>query len=572
MITSKEDMNRTHRQEKNKRTEDNKRDSLLRVENLSVFFRQRKSSNCVVKDLSFEVRKGEILGIVGESGSGKTMTALSIMGLLQKNARVEGNIYFQDINLPNLREEQFRKIKGKEISMIFQEPMTSLNPLMTIGEQLDEMIYLHDKKASSSNRREKVLEGLGEAGLNSQSVYDKYPHQLSGGMRQRAMIAMAMLHKPALLIADEPTTALDVTIQAQILKLIKQMNEESGTAVILISHDLGVIKSICDRVLVMKDGIIVEEGSIKEIFENPQNDYTKLLLDSVPTLNNQFGTDINTSLHQKEHNINNDLDNGTPKDAGVQRKSICNKLKDSNPILTVKDLDVFYEDSNRGNFKKTEKNQILKKVSLQIKQGECFGIVGESGSGKSTLAKAILGLVTDYKGEISLADSHPQMVFQDPYGSLNPSKKVGWILEEPLRLRGKLSKEKRVEKVYDILKRIGLNKDYGNRYLYQLSGGQRQRVAIGVALIQESKFIILDEPVSALDVTVQAQILKLLMELKEEYGLSYLFISHDLKVVNQMCERVGVMKEGEIVENTTIEKLFNQPTHPYTKKLLEAVL
>lgn len=520
-------------------------DGLLRVNSLSVGFKLKDTYKEVVDQISFTIGKGEILGIVGESGSGKTMTALSIMGLLANEARLKGSILFQGVDLVRLKRDDFRKMKGRDIAMIFQEPMTSLNPLMTIGFQIDEMLYLHEKGLSPALRKKKVLESLQSAGLDqSEYIYNQYPHQLSGGMRQRVMIAMSMINNPKLLIADEPTTALDVTIQAQILKLIKKMNKEHATSVILISHDLGVIRSVCDKVLVMQNGVIVEEGHVGEVFHHPKHEYTKMLLKSAPTI----------------------------KDLSSNTLKIMEAKVDKEIILSVKNLEVSYQESNLSEYKKVNSRQILKKVFLQIQAGESFGIVGESGSGKSTLAKAVLGLITDSKGEIILKDKSPQMVFQDPISSLNPSKKVRWILEEPLRLKGGLSKEKRRLKVNLVLERIGLNEEYGQRYLRQLSGGQRQRVAIGVALIQESKFIILDEPVSALDVTIQAQILSLLKELQKEFGLSYLFISHDLKVIYQMCDRVGVMKDGEIIENTTVKELFHSPTHPYTKRLLEAVL
>lgn len=523
-----------------------KYEDILNIDSLAVGFKIKKSNRNVVNHISFAIKQGEILGIVGESGSGKTMTALSIMGLLSKEAKLEGRILYKGLDLVQLKRDNFRKLKGKDISMIFQEPMTSLNPLMTIGDQLDEMLYLHQKGLTIEVRKKEIIESLNAAGLlDGAGIYNKYPHQLSGGMRQRVMIAMAMINKPGLLIADEPTTALDVTIQSQILELIKKMNQDQGTSVILISHDLGVIKSICDRVLVMQNGDIVEAGTTEEIFQRPQKEYTKLLLMSIPEIENKVKKAQSLELN------NNQI---------------------HNPILSVKDLEVSYEESNLGNFKKVKSKQVLKKVSLTVHEGECFGIVGESGSGKSTLAKAILGLINDCSGEVKLFDKSPQMVFQDPTSSLNPSKKVNWILEEPLRLKGGISKDKRAEKVGQILERIGLDREYGQRYLRQLSGGQRQRVAIGVALIQESKFIILDEPVSALDVTIQAQILSLLKELQNEFGLTYLFISHDLKVIYQMCDRVGVMKEGLMVENKSVQEVFHSPTHPYTRKLLEAVL
>lgn len=523
---------------------------LIKVEDVTIGFRHKGSVSKVTDKVSFQLEEGEILGIVGESGSGKTMTALAIMGLLSKDAEVlEGSILFEHKDLLKLKQEELRKINGNQISMIFQEPMTSLNPVITIGHQIEEMLLLHEPELHSAERKKRVLEALQEAGLKEpESLIQKYPHQLSGGMRQRVMIAMAMICSPKVLIADEPTTALDVTIQAKILKLIKKLNKDHGTSVILISHDLGVIKSICKRALVMQDGKIVEEGMVEDIFSNPSKDYTKKLLAAMP---------------------------GRESEIKDKSKSKAEEIRDTgekDTILEIHDLDVFYEESAKKVFAKKKFKKVVNKVSLSLKYGEILGIVGESGSGKSTLAKAITGLIKDMSGEIKLKDKKPQMVFQDPYGSLNPAKKVNWILEEPLKIAGGYTKQERKEKVLQILNEVGLKEKHGERYLSQLSGGQRQRVAIGVAIIQNSRLIVLDEPVSALDVTVQAQILELLKKLREEHDLSYLFISHDLNVIYQMCDRVCVMYQGEIVETADIEDLFHQPNHPYSKKLLETMV
>jgi len=527
-----------------------KEDILVKVEGLTLGFPVRKEKNTVIDGISFSLKQGEILGLVGESGSGKTMTALAIAGLLPEAAKVfEGKIIFSSKNLFNLKQQELRQLKGREISMIFQEPMTSLNPVMTIGFQIEEMLLLHERGLSPEKRKTKIYAALEEAGLKDvKELYYKYPHQLSGGMRQRVMIAMAMICKPRLLIADEPTTALDVTIQAQILKLLKKLQKEHNTAILLISHDLGVIRHICSRALVMKNGKIEEQGLVEEIFFSPRTSYTKELIEAVPVIDKEMG--------------------------GINVSSVS--LKNSNSekvILSVKDLEVRYEEKAKGFLKEKSYKQVVNRVSLHLLEGESLGIVGESGSGKTTLAKAVLGLIDNWKGDIKLVEKSPRMVFQDPYQSLNPSKKVGWILEEPLKLSGSgYRKEERQNKVDNILTRIGLNVSYKDRYLSQLSGGQRQRIAIGVALIQNSKFIVLDEPVSALDVTVQAQILNLLKELREEYKLSYLFISHDLKVIHKMCDRVCVMYQGEIVEEASVSELFTEPSHEYSKKLLEAVL
>ena len=523
---------------------------LLTGEHIAIGFQQDGVMNKVVDDVSFQLREGEILGIVGESGSGKTMTALAIAGLLKEDATIlGGSILFEDKDLLKLKSEELRKLKGKQISMIFQEPMTSLNPVMTVGYQVEEMLILHETELNHAERKDKAIAALQEAGLkNIEAFYHKYPHQLSGGMRQRVMIAMAMICNPKLLIADEPTTALDITIQIKILNLIKKMTQNHGTSVILISHDLGVIKNICTRALVMQAGKIVEEGLVEELFTNPVNEYTKKLIAAMPT------------REKKTHEV-------------VEASSNCeNKLIQEEKILQVRNLNIYYEETSQKLFAKKKKQQVVNNVSLELARGEILGIVGESGCGKSSLAKAIVGLITDTTGEIILNDVKPQMVFQDPYGSLNPAKKVGWILQEPLKVAGGYSKAERKIKMLQILNEVGLKDEYAERYLSQLSGGQRQRVAIGVALIQNSKLIVLDEPVSALDVTVQAQILELLKKLRKEYDLSYLFISHDLNVIYQMCDRVCVMYQGEIVETASIEELYQRPKHAYSRKLLEVVI
>lgn len=515
---------------------------LLKVENIKVEFDSKNGKKRVVEDISFALEKGEILGIVGESGSGKTMTSLSIMGLLDPKASLLGHIYYKGRDLLKIKEEEYRRLRGEEIAMIFQEPMTSLNPLLTVGRQIEEMLLIHEPKTEGGVRRERVLQSLRDAGLTEgESLYDKYPHQLSGGMRQRIMIAMAMILRPDILIADEPTTALDVTIQKKILELIYHLNQTYGTAVILISHDLGVIKTICHRALVMKDGQIVEMGEVADIFSNPQKEYTKKLISAMPSMKK-----------------------------GLEKQKKDRKEKDI--VLTLKDVDVFYEEKRDGLFGKKQKKQVVNKASLTLEYGETLGIVGESGSGKSSLAKAIVGLNKDIQGMISYKNVKPQMVFQDPYGSLNPAKKVGWILEEPLILSKVREKEERIRRIDLALEEVGLTTEHKNRFLSQLSGGQRQRVAIAAALIQNAKLIVLDEPVSSLDVTVQAQILTLLKKLQKEHNLSYLFISHDLNVVYQLCDRVCVMYKGEIIESGELLGIFKNPKKEYTKKLLSSVL
>lgn len=485
---------------------------MLDIKQLKVSFKGEEEA---VKDISFHMEKGEILAIIGESGSGKTMTALSIAGLLSKEADFDGEIWLEERNLAALPEKERRRVRGREISMIFQEPMTSLNPVMRIGDQVEEPLLLHET-LGKKERRERVLDALTLVGLKEpEKIYYSYPHQLSGGMRQRVMIAMAVILKPKLLIADEPTTALDVEIQDQILKLLLEINKKYQTAILFISHDLNVVRNFCSRILVMYRGEILEEGSAKEIFENPKEEYTKKLLNSIPK-------------------------------GGCFSK----KRPEKRPVLEVKDLHVYYPDQKGGvsGFFKKQKKEVIHGISFTVSEGETVGLLGPSGCGKSTVSKAILGLNRMTEGEIIHHSSFPQMVFQDPYSSLNPAKTIGWILEEPLRVQGKLTKPERKKKVEAMLYKVGLSEEYSRRKPKELSGGQRQRVGIALALILESRFLIADEPVSALDVTIQAQILKLLKELKEELGLSYLFISHDRAVMEEMCDRILWMENGRIID------------------------
>lgn len=492
---------------------------MLDVKQLTVSFPGKYKAGSpsaweAVKGISFSMNQGEITAIIGESGSGKTMTALSIAGLLSKEAHMSGQISFLGRDLAKMPEKERRAVRGREISMIFQEPMTSLNPVMKIGTQVEEPLILHERM-NKEERRKRVMEALLMAGLKEpEKLYDAYPHQLSGGMRQRVMIAMAIILKPRLMIADEPTTALDVDVQNQILKLLTDINKEYRMGILFISHNLNVVRDFCHRIIVMYQGEIVEEGTPDDIFLRPRMDYTKRLLHSIPH--------------------------------GIQKKRAENKNK---PVLEIRNLHVFYPLERGGiSLFKKQKKEIIHDVSFQIREGETVGLVGGSGCGKSTLCKAVLGLNKMISGEILHATQYPQMVFQDPYGSLNPAKKIGWILEEPLRIQGRLSREERRKKALSMLERVGLSKEYAKRRPSELSGGQRQRVCIALALILESRLIIADEPVSALDVTIQAQILDLLKELKEEFGLSFLFISHDMAVVRELCDRILRMEEGRITE------------------------
>lgn len=533
-------------------TKENTTSPLVELSGLSVSFVQPdKSVKTVVNGMHLQMAEGEILGIAGESGSGKSMTALAMMGLLPQNAKEEvDTLTFEGRQLtpPKSKEVQKlrRELSGKDMAMIFQEPLTSLNPVLTIQKQMEETLLLHTKQ-DKNTRKALITEALREAGLkNPTELLSQYPHQLSGGMRQRVMIAMAMIHKPRLLIADEPTTALDAVTEQEIVRLIRKLSGKEHTAVLFISHNLNLLRSLCDRVIIMKDGNIVEEGKTRDIFESPRQEYTKALMDAV------------VSGPKEEQNI---------------------ALREDEKALTVKNVNVVFR-KKTPIFHPQLYVHAVNNVSFEVKAGEIFGIVGESGCGKSTLLKTIAGLDRHFDGEISHTKEKNgvQMVFQDPYTSLNPAKRVGWILEEPLRLWQRQQKkdskealpgkEERRQRVLEMLEKTELPREFENRYISELSGGQRQRVAIAAALMLRPKLVLLDEPVSALDVTVQAQILKLLLDLQKEYGLTYLFVSHDMAVVRKICDRVMVMKDGRMVECGPAEEVFLHPKQKYTKTLV----
>lgn len=532
-------------------------ETILRVGNLSVSFRTRDQEVEAVKGVSFEVRKGETLGIVGESGSGKSVTARAIMRLLPTPPAdiKEGEIFFLGNKIANYSEKEMESIRGRDIGMIFQDPMTSLNPTMKIGKQIAEGLIKH-QKLSKKEAKFQALEMLKLVGIrNSELRYNQYPHEFSGGMRQRVMIAIALACRPALLIADEPTTALDVTIQAQILSLMKQMQERFGTSIILITHDLGVVAGMCDRVVVMKEGAIVESGTTEEIFANPQHPYTLKLLNALPRL-----------------------------DEPKRAKPASLILKNSNlerPLIEVKSLKQYF-DLGKGNILKA-----VNDISFHIREGETLGLVGESGSGKSTTGRAILRLHQPtggdvlYQGiavnrlsaqEMKTMRRYMQMIFQDPYASLNPRLRVADIIGEALDVHRLVSsgteRKKRIEELLDM---VGLEPAFAERYPHEFSGGQRQRIGIARALAVDPKFIVCDEPLSALDVSIQAQVVQLLEELQQRLGLTYLFIAHDLSMVKHISDRVAVMYMGKIVELAESEELYANPQHEYTKSLLAAV-
>jgi len=525
--------------------------TLVQVRNLSVDFGQGAETLHAVKRVSFSIGNGETVALVGESGSGKTVSALSILRLLPYPAASHptGEIYFRGRNLLTASEEAMREIRGGRISIIFQEPMTSLNPLHTIEKQVGETLKLH-RSMNDKDARARVLELLTKVGIpEAEKRLDAYPHQLSGGQRQRVMIAMALANEPDLLIADEPTTALDVTIQAQILELLKDLQQEMGLSMLLITHDLGIVRKMAERVYVMKSGEIVEQGRTESVFAAPEHPYTRHLISAEPK--------------------------GAPPKAD----------DGANVVLETSDLKVWFP-IKQGLLRRTVDHiKAVDSVSLTLRQGQTLGVVGESGSGKTTLGLALMRLISS-KGPITYlgrridglnsAEMRPlrremQIVFQDPYGSLSPRLSVGQIIEEGLLIQQpSLSFEQRRDKVGKALDEVGLDPAAQDRYPHEFSGGQRQRIAVARAMVLEPKFIMLDEPTSALDMSVQAQIVDLLRDLQAKRDLSYLFISHDLKVVRALSNYVIVMKNGRIVEEGPSEQIFTSPREDYTRALLAA--
>jgi len=531
----------------------------LHVAGLTVSVRGEEGERDVVRDLSFSLSRGETLCIAGESGSGKSMTSLAIMGLLpQPQARISGgSIRLGSTELVGMSEQLMRAIRGNRIAMIFQEPMTSLNPVLTIGRQLTEAIETH-ASLSRGEARKRAIEALRAVRIpHPEGRLRQYPHELSGGMRQRVMIAMALALKPDVLICDEPTTALDVTVQGEVLELLRDLQREQDTSVILITHDMGVVAEMADRVIVMRHGQMVEEGSVADIFARPQADYTRELLAAVPRMGKgEVGA----------------------RDAQAQQEPPA-------PIVDVRDLTVGFNLTGGFFGRVTHRVHAVEGVNFSIQPGETLSLVGESGCGKSTTAKAIAGLVP-YAGKIvvsgrdlaSLSKAERmnvrrdvQMIFQDPYASLDPRMSVGELVAEPLLIHGIGSRANRREQVASLFQHVGLSADQIDRYPHEFSGGQRQRICIARALALKPKLIVADESVSALDVSVQQRVLKLLKQLQSEFGVAYLFISHDMAVVENISDRVAVMYLGQIVEMGTRAQLFGNPQHPYTKRLIEAV-
>lgn len=565
-------------------------EKIIEVNDLKVSFLRQKQWFEVVKGVNFSVNKGEIVGLVGESGSGKSVSSLAIMGLLpEKYSKINGgSIIFYDntnkstINLANLDEKKHQLLRGKRIAMIFQEPMTALNPVQKCGMQVLEMILLHNNNFSNKQSKERVLELFKEVLLpDVERIYNSYPHELSGGQKQRVMIAMALSCNPDLLIADEPTTALDVTVQKTILDLLKSLQQKYGIGILFITHDLGVIKQIADRVIVLYKGEIVEQGDVNDVFFNPQHPYTKGLIASRPPIN-QRPKHLLTVSDFVNDNIPT-LDYITPK----QREINHEILYSQNPMLRVKNLFVKYVVDKNLFGKVTKKVNAVNNVSFDVYKGETLGLVGESGCGKTTIGRTILQLIESSSGEIEFEGiklnniskkelrnirKKIQIIFQDPYSSLNPRLPIGEAIQEPMRIHKLYNYEKqRKEKVLELLEKVGLERSHYNRYPHEFSGGQRQRIGIARCLALEPEIVICDESVSALDVSVQAQVLNLINDLKRDLNFTCIFISHDLSVVKFMSDRMIVMQSGNIVEFGEADLIYSHPQTSYTKRLISAI-
>lgn len=559
--------------------------TLLEVNNLQVEFVSGEASIAVVKELSFAIKAGEMLAIVGESGSGKSVTSLALMGLLPSNAVLKGNVLFQKqnhkpINLLQIKGKEWQKLRGTDIAMVFQEPMTSLNPVFTCGYQVMEALQLH-QQLTRAQAKQQAIQLFREVQLpDPEAMIDRYPHQISGGQKQRVMIAMAISCNPALLIADEPTTALDVTVQKTILTLINSIRKKIKMSVIFITHDLGLVADIADTVVVMHKGKIVEQGNSIEVLNNPAHPYTRALMacrpvlhkrgERLPVVSNYF-----SALQEFQPNI------------APIAEDITTGTTPLSPVLTVADLKIYYPARKKLFTKSTGPFKAVDGVSFTVNKGEIVGLVGESGCGKTTLGRAILQLIPATAGKIILNGTDLcvlkksaltplrkdlQIVFQDPYGSLNPRLTIGNAIIEPMRVHGiGTNNSERKNKAMALLEKVNLNADHFNRYPHQFSGGQRQRICIARALALNPSFLIFDESVSALDVSVQAQVLNLINDLKKTFHFTAIFISHDLAVVRYISDRILVMQQGKIVEAGYSDSIYENPQHPYTKQLIDAI-
>ncbi len=574
---------------------------LLTIDNLSVDFVTESGVTSAVQNISIEIKKGETVAIVGESGSGKTVTSLSILQLLPVPPATykSGKIFFSEdgiskLNLPDLPEKDLRQIRGNKISMIFQEPMTSLNPVKTCGSQVMEAIMLH-KKTSRKEAKEKTIELFTHVQLaDASAMLQRYPHQISGGQKQRVMIAMAMSCDPALLIADEPTTALDVTVQKTILQLIKDLQQEKDMSVIYITHDLGLVAEIADKVIVMYKGLIVETGTVKEIFLSPKHPYTRALISCRPNAASKgkllpvISDFINKNGdNSRENNLAKAPNIVSTENNTTEPKLITSTINTSTPLLKVENLKVYFPIKKSFTGKILQETKAVDDVSFSVTKGETLGLVGESGCGKTTLGRTLIRLIKPTAGNIffngkniaTIPDEEMrkmrkdiQIIFQDPYGSLNPRLTIGKAIDEPMKIHKILPSEKqRREKIMNLLEKVDLKPEHFNRYPHEFSGGQRQRICIARALSLNPDFIICDESVSALDVSVQAQVLNLLNELKEELGFTCIFISHDLGVVHYISDRIMVMNKGKIEETGTADEIYFTPKTLYTQNLIASI-
>jgi peptide/nickel transport system ATP-binding protein len=575
---------------------------LLEVKNLVTEFNTDEGSVKAVKGISFTLYRGETVGIVGESGSGKSVTSLSIMRLIPSppGKISSGEVIYhtkdgRQIDLLQIPEEEMRKFRGNDISMIFQEPMTSLNPVFTCGDQVMEAILLH-QKVDKEKAKAITLEMFEKVQLpDPPRIFDAYPHQLSGGQKQRVMIAMAMSCNPDILIADEPTTALDVTVQKTILELMNDLSMQLESSIVFITHDLGVIGEIADRVIVMYQGNIVETGDVLDIFKNPKHPYTRSLLacrpplgkrlSKLPTVKDFMRVEADGSITELNTSVEEAINKVVVSEATTKER--MEKLKEKTPILEVKGLKTWFPTNKNFFGKTTSWVKAVDDVSFQVYPGETMGLVGESGCGKTTLGRTILNLAPAHDGEVlfegrdilsmnsaDLKDLRKdmQIIFQDPYSSLNPRMTIGGAIQEPMSVHGLLSNEKeRKDKVESLLSTVGLDPNHYHRYPHEFSGGQRQRICIARALALNPRFIICDESVSALDVSVQAQVLNLLLNLREEFGFTYIFISHDLSVVKFMSDQMIVMNKGKIEEMGIADEIYNNPQKEYTQRLIGAI-
>jgi len=530
---------------------------LLEIRNLTVALPDDSDRRNAVENLSLQVDRGETVCVVGESGSGKSVTAHAVMQLLPRHALTisSGEILLEGVNLLELDTEAMRQYRGARLAMVFQEPMTALNPVMTVGDQIEETLLAHGQRDGRISRA-KVLELLADMHLpDPQTLQHCYPFELSGGQRQRVVIAMAMIMQPGLLIADEPTTALDVTTQAQILKLIDSLKRRLGIGILFITHDFGVVADIADRVAVMQDGRVVEFGACNDVLRHPQHPYTKKLIAAVPKLSTRNGLVLTQTQRQAE------------------------------PLLRIYKLSKSYKGRRAGLLSRTSVVSALNEVSLDIADGETVGLLGESGSGKTTLGQCVVRLLDSDSGSIVFAGQsieklkgsalhrlrpQIQMIFQDPYSSLNPRHKVGRIITENAILHG-VKRNEANQRMLEVLQLVGLDATATERYPHEFSGGQRQRIGIARALVLQPRLIVADEPVSALDVSVQKQVLALLLDIRRKLGLSMLFITHDLRVASQVCDRIAIMHKGKIVECNTAEEIYRSPEHAYTRTLIDAM-